>query len=145
MAAAIATSTAVITAGVLVTVMVAFCIGVIGKCFGDTGNHRIVSVSANTAVQLDVCLGKGRLGTAADATADEGIHAKLGKQSCQRAVTASVGINDLCLYNNAVLHIIHFELCGVTKVLEDFSVFVSYCNFYSTFSFVFNCFIDFLN
>ena len=148
MATAIVTSAAVVTAGVLLSVMVvvvAFCIGVVGKCSGDTSNNSIVRVSANTTEQLDACLGKSHLGTAANASADENINAEIGKQACQCAVTASVGVNDFCLYNNAILDIIHLELFGMTEMLEDFSVFVSYCNFHLIISFGFNCFIDFLN
>ena len=148
MTTAIVTSAAVVTAGMLLSmmvVMIAFCVRVIGKGSGNAGSHRIVCIPADTAEQLDACLGKGRLGTAADAAADEGIHTQLGKQSCQRTVTASVGVNDLRLYNGAVLDVVHLELFGVTEVLEDFSVFVSYCNFHFTVSFGFNCFIDFLN
>jgi len=33
----------------------------------------------------------------------------------------------------------------VAKVLEDLSVFVSYCNFHFMFSFAFSNFMDFLN
>ncbi len=133
MPAAIVTSAAVVTAGMLLAVMVvviAFCIGVVGKCSGNTGSNGIVCIPADTAEQLDTCLGKSHLCAAANTSANEDIHAKIRKQSCQRAMAASVGVNDLCLYNDAVPDIIHLELFGVTEMLKDFSVFVGYCNFH---------------
>ena len=148
MIAAIVTAATMVTAGVLLSVMVvviAFCIGVIGKGSGDTGSNRIVCISADTAEQLNTCLGKSHLGAAANTSANEDINAEAGKQPCQCAVTASVCVNDLCLYNGIVLDIIHLELCGMAEVLKDISVFISDCNFHLTVSFVFNCFNDFLN
>ena len=148
MTTAIVTSAAVVTAGMLLSmmvVMIAFCVRVVGKGSGNAGSNRIVCTPTDTAEQLDSCLHKGHLGATANTSANEDIHTEVRKQSCQRAVTASVGVNDLGLYNDAVLDIIHLELCGVAKVLEDFSVFVGYCNFHFTVSFAFNCFIDFLN
>jgi len=148
MIAAIVTSAAVVTAGVPLPVMVvviAFRVRVIGKCSGDTSSYRIVCISADTAEQLDTCLGKSHLGTAADAFANEDINAEAGKQPCQCAMTATVGVKDLFLYNGAVLDSIHLVLCGMAEVLKDFSVFVSYCNFYLDVSFAFSCFNDFLN
>ena len=137
-AAAIVASAAVVTAGMLLSVMVmviAFCIGVIGKRSSNISSNGIVCISADTTEQLDTCLSKGQLGTAADASADEDVNSQAGKQSCQCAVTASVGVNDLCLYYGIVLDIIHLELCGMAEVLEDLSVFVGYCNFHFTVSF----------
>ena len=148
MAAAIVTSAAVVTAGMLLSmmvVMIAFCVRVVGKGSGNAGSNRIVCIPTDTTEQLDTCLHKGHLSTAANASANENINTQIRKQSCQRTMTASVGVNDRCLYNGAVLDIIYLELFGVTEMLEDFSVFVSYCNFQLTVSFAFNCFIDFLN
>ena len=148
MAAAIVTSETVVATGMFLSVMVvviAFCVRVIGKCSGDTSNNSVVRIPADTTEQLDACLRKGHLGTAADASANENINTEIGKQSCQCAVTASIGINDFCLYNGTFLNIIHFELFGMAEMLEDLSVFVSCCNFHFTCSFVFSYFKDFLN
>lgn len=148
MPTAIVTSAAVVTAGMLLSmmvVMIAFCVRVVGKGSGNAGSNRIVCIPTDTTEQLDTCLYKGHLSTAANASANENINTQIRKQSCQRTMTASVGVNDLCLYNGAVLDIIYLKLFGVTEMLEDFSVFVSYCNFHFAVSFGFNCFIDFLN
>ena len=148
MATAVVASAAVVAAGMLLPVMVvviAFCVRVIGKCSGDIGSNCVVCVPADTAEQLDARLSKGHLSAAADAAADENSNAELGKQACQCAVAASVGVDDLCIYNDTVLHIVHLELCGVAEVLKDISVFVGYCNFHVSVSFGFNCFKDFLN
>ena len=148
MAAAIVTATAVVTAGMLLAMMVvviAFCVRVIGKGSGNKSSYRIVRVPGDTTEQLDACLRKGYLGTAADASANENINTEIGKQSCQCAVTASVCINDFCLYNGTVLDIIHFELFSMAEMLEDFSALVSYCNFHLIISFGCNCFMDFRN
>ena len=72
MTAAIGTSATVVTASMLLTVMIvviAFCVWVVGKRSGNTSINSIVCVPADTAEQLDACLCKCHLGTAADTAA----------------------------------------------------------------------------
>ena len=148
MATAVVASAAVVAAGMLLSVMVvviAFCIRVIGKCSGDIGSNCVVCVTADTAEQLDARLSKGHLSAAADAAADENSNAELGKQACQCAVAASVGIYYFCIYDFAILYLVELKLRGMTEVLKDLSVFIGYCNFHLSVSFGFNCFKDFLN
>ena len=45
-----------------------------------------------------------------------------------------VGIYNLCLPDLAIFHIIEFKLLRVSEMLKNLSVFISYSNFYVSFS-----------
>lgn len=100
--------------------------------------HRIISTSADTAEKTNACLRKCILCAAADTAADQGIHPMLHQKSSQCTMSASVGINHFCVHNFAVCNLIDLEFCCVSKVLENLSVFISYCNFHSKISFSIN-------
>lgn len=52
-------------------VMVAFCVGIIGKISADEIFHCMIRVSLYTAKKLNVCLTKRHLRAAADSTANK--------------------------------------------------------------------------
>ena len=54
--------------------------------------------------------GQSRLRTAADASADQSVHAVLHQEACQCAVTAAVGINNFRMDDFAVRCFIKLEL-----------------------------------
>ena len=90
---------AVVTAGVTFLAMrmvmvVTVNIGVVAQTSVEQRAHRRVSVPADTAVELDARFGECCLRTAADASANQSVHAVLHQKACQCAVTAAVGIND---------------------------------------------------
>ena len=89
---------AVATAGVtcfamLVVMVVTVNIGIVAQTSAEQCAHRRVSVPADTAVELDARFGQSRLRTAADASANQSVHAVLHQESCQCAMTTAVGIN----------------------------------------------------
>ena len=49
----------------------------------------------------------------------------------KRAVTASVRVRNLGRNDLTVLYCVDLKLLGVSEVLKDLSVFISYCNFHN--------------
>ena len=103
---------------------------------------RRVRAAGYAAVQLDACRCQRRLGTAANAAADQGVHPQRAQHTCQRAVAVAVAVHHLGGNDLALLHIIELELLCVAEVLEDLSVFIGYRDSHPVFSFApkaFNC------
>ena len=126
-------SAAVISAGMLLSMMVvvvALYVGIKSKrtakqCF-DCGIRR----ATNTAVKFDSCLCQCHLCSAADAAANKSINTERRKKSCQCSVTATIGVNHFTIYNFSAFYCVNPKLLGMTEVLKDLSVFISYCNFH---------------
>ena len=133
---------AVVTAGVtsfavLMVMVVTVNIGIVAQISAEQCVHRCVSVPADTAVELDTRLGQSCLRTAADASANQSVHAVLHQEACQCAVTAAVGVNDFRMDDFAVRSFINLELLGVAEMLKDLTVFIGNCNFNNGISFAF--------
>ena len=131
---------AVVTAGVtsfavLMVMVVTVNIGIVAQISAEQCVHRCVSVPADTAVELDARLGQSCLRTAADASANQSVHAVLHQEACQCAVTAAVGINNFRMSDFAVRNFIKLELFGMAEMLKDLTVFIGNCNFHNGFSF----------
>ena len=131
---------AVVTAGVTsfavrMVMVVTVNIGIVVQTSAEQCVHRCVSVPADTAVELDTRLGQSRLGTAADASANQSVHTVLHQEACQCAVTAAVGINDLRMRDFAVRSFIKLELFSVTEMLKNLTVSIGNCNFHNGISF----------
>ena len=114
---------AVVTAGVtslavFMVMVVTVNIGIVAQISAEQCAHRCVSVPADTAVELDARFGECCLRTAADASANQSVHAVLHQESCQCAVTAAVGVNDFRMSDFAVRSFIKLELLGVTEMLK---------------------------
>ena len=112
---------AVVTAGVtslavLMVMVVTVNIGIVAQISAEQCAHRRVSFSTDTAIELDARFGQCCLCTAADASANQSVHAVLHQEACQCAVTAAVGVNDFRMSDFAVHSFIKLELFGVTAV-----------------------------
>ena len=131
---------AVVTAGVtflavLVVMVGTVNIGIVAQISAEQCAHRRVSVPADTAIELDTRLGQSCLRTAADASANQSVHAVLHQETCQCAVTAAVGINNFRMNDFAVRSFIKLELFGVAEMLKNLTVFIGNCNFHNGISF----------
>ena len=150
-AALVLTATAVFTASVILTVMmvmvVAFGIGIISKVPCNKALYRFVCISVDTAIKLNTGLGKCHLCTAANAAADQHIYIELGKKAGECAMSASVGVDDLCRKNSIPVYGINLELLRVAEMLKNFTITVRYCDFHLmiSFRFVLSLLSDFLN
>ena len=133
---------AVVTAGVtacavLMVVVVAVNIGIIAQISAEQCVHRCVSFSADTAVELDARFGQRCLRSAADAAADQRIHAVLHQKARQGTMAAAVGINDFRMNDLAIRSFIKLKLLGVAEMLENLTIFIGDCNFHNGISFAF--------
>ena len=64
---------------------------------------------------------------APETDADKYINACRIQETCKSAMSLSVCIYNLGVYNFIILDIIHFKLLCVSKMLKNLSVFVCYC------------------
>ena len=113
---------------VVMAVVVAFGIGIILQrtlCQSLCGR---IGRTGNPAVELDPRLSQRILCPHADAAADQCVRLRCFQEAGQCAVPAAVGGNYLLRYNSSTLHIIELELLGVAEMLENLSVFISYCD-----------------
>ena len=150
-AAVVHLATAVFTASVILAVMmvmvVAFGIGIISKVPCNKALYRLVCISCDTAIERNARLGKCRLCAAANAAADQHIHATIRQKTGKCAVSASIGIDYLSGKNFIAINGINLELLRMAKVLKNFTIAISYCDFHLmiSFRFVLSLLSDFLN
>ena len=139
MAAVVSTTviaTVVLALAMCVVVVVAVDVRVIAEISGDESIDSGICITADTTEKANADLCKCHLCTATDAAADQSIDTKLHKESCQRTMTTSVGIDDVCANDLAVGYIVDLKLLGMPEVLENLAVFIGYCNSHSYFSFL---------
>lgn len=108
---------------VLMIVVVTVDVGIKLQLAGKQRTHRLVRTAGYTAVQLDPRRGKCRLGSTANAAADQNVHLKTAQDPRQGAVALPVGVYDLCGQDGSVGNIVDFKLLRVAKVLKDLTLF----------------------
>ena len=133
--ASAAVAAAVVFFAVMVVVVIAFCGRVIVESACCEAFHSLVSITLDAAEQLYARLSQRHLCAAANSSADEHVCAESGKKTCKSAVTAAVGGNNFGGDYLAILHGVELKLLGVTKMLKNLSIFVSYCNFHYNYPF----------
>ena len=92
---------AAMAAAVMTALVVMVCtdgIRVIEQCAVQQRINRRVRAAGNTGIQLDARFCKRRARTAADAAADERIHAVLLQKASQCTVAAAICGRDLCIF-----------------------------------------------
>ena len=150
-AAVVLAATTVFTTSVILAVMmvmvVTFGIGIISKVSCNKALYRLVCISVDTAIELNACLGKCHLRTAANAAADQHIDIELGKKARKCAVSAAIGVDHLSGENFIIGYGINLKLLRVAEMLKNFTIAVSYCDFHLmiSFRFVLSLLSDFLN
>lgn len=150
-AALVLAATTVFTTSVILAVMmvmvVTFGIGIISKVPCNKALYRFVCISVDTAIERNACLGKCHLCATSNAAADQHIDIELGKKARKCAVSASVGVDDLCRKNSIPVYGINLELLRVAEMLKNFTIAISYCDFHLmiSFRFVLSLLSDFLN
>ena len=139
-AGAVAFAVTVTAAGTVmfaVVVMVAVSVGIKGQFPFQQGFHCLVRVSGNAAVKLDSGLGQSVSRAAADAAADQRIHALFFQKAGQGSVSGFAGAYHRGGSDRSFLYFIDFKIFCVSKVLENLSVFIGCRNFFH-FSFLLN-------
>ena len=121
---------------VVMAVVIAFSIGIILQCTLCQSLSGRIGRTGDPAVELDARLGQRSLCAHANAAADQRVHLCGFQKSGQCAVAAAVGGYDLLRDDFPVLHVIELELLRVAEMLEDLSVFISYCDSHISCSFL---------
>jgi len=138
-AAAVAAAAAFMV--VMLTMVVALDVGIVHQISGNQGLHCAICVAGNAAKQPDSRCCQSHLGAAANAAANQNIGIQCCQNASQSTMTAAIGIHHLRGDDLAILHIIDLELLCVAKMLENFSVFIGYCDSHCIFSFRFFIFL----
>ena len=127
---AVAAAGVAMLVGVVVVVAVAAARGLAVLCerTGDKGLDASVAAALGTCVYRDAGLGKRVDSAAADAAADERVHAAVGEQARQGAVAGAAGAHDLLVEHLAVLNVVDLELLAAAKVHKDVAVVVRSCH-----------------
>lgn len=110
--------------------MAAMHIRVICKLSGQISLHRFIRRTGYASTETDSGFGQCRLGPAANAAADQHICLCLCKEAGQRAMPLAIRIDNLCVYDLSVQDIVELKLSGMSKMLKDCSIFISYRNFH---------------
>ena len=129
-------STAVITAGMSpAMVMITGCGIRIGQRTSQQFGHPLVRIAGTARIQLDAGLSQSHLRSAANAAADQTVHAVDLQKTRQGAVAAAIGIYNPGGHNCTVFHFVKLELLCVAKVAEYVPVFIGDCDFHGKTSF----------
>ena len=123
---------------VLMIVMIAFYVRIISESAGKKCFDRSIARAADTSIQLNTCLGKCHLCATADSAANECVNFQILEDCGKRAVSLTVGISNRAACDLSVFYVVNLKLLGVTEVLKDLSVFISYCNFHNSISLIFD-------
>ena len=121
---------AALMGSVPLVVVAAHCIRVIGQSACQQVGHRLVRRPRYAGIELDLRLGQGCSGPAADAAADQRLDAPLTQESSQRPVAAAGGVHHLAGSHRSVFHLIDLESLRVPKMLKDLSILICHCYFH---------------
>ena len=100
----------------VVTMAVAGGLAILCERAGDEGLNTSVAAARGAGIDGDAGLGERVDGAAADAAADERVHAAVGKQARKGAVAGAAGAHDLLVEHLAVLDVVDLELFAAAKV-----------------------------
>ena len=127
-AAVLMARAAVLAAGVIRVVMAAVGrVARLERARQQTLNRRI-RIALHAAVNADAELPERVLRTAADAAADQLVHAVHHQKARQQAVAASGRVEHPAGDDLALLHLIELERGAMAEVLKDLTVLVGNCN-----------------
>lgn len=122
--------------------VIAMHIGIIIQSVFKQCIHSIIACTVYAAKKANACLTERISCTCANAAANERVHMVFGKEKCECAMSASIGVHDLSVYNLAILNIIDFEAFGMSEMLKYASILIchSYSHFYLQVIFIMICF-----
>ena len=117
----------------LAVMMVALRLRIIGQHAAQERLHALVRAAVHARIQLNAGRRQRRARAAADAAADQGVHALRLQKSGQRAVAFALHAHNLLGDDLAVLDLIELELLAVSEVLKHLSVCIRYRDFHGVF------------
>lgn len=127
----------------VVLMVVAAGIRIIIQRSGSKRLCRFISRSLYAGIKLDPGICQSHLCAHADAAANQSINFGGIQKSCQCAIAAAVGVNNLFSCDFSVLNVIQLELLGMSEMLENLSVFISDGDSHCVDFFLHYCLIEF--
>ena len=115
---------------VVMSVMVAMSVGIVFKRSLRESLSGCVSRTLHTCVEFDSGSRESILCAHTDTATNQCINLCRLQESRKSAMTATVCIDDLLVYDLSVLDIIEFESLRMSEMLEDFSAVISNCDFH---------------
>ena len=92
--------------------------------------YCLIRISLSAWTQFNAGLCKCCLSSATDSTTNQNIYVLSCKQSCQCSVSFPIRTDHFTGNHLIIFHFIHFESLCLSKMLENISVVISYCNFH---------------
>lgn len=127
---AAATAFAVFMIMMMVMMITVWLISCIQSACQQSG-YCSICITGNSCINFDISVIQSNSCTHAHAAADQCGDTGLCQVACQRAVAKTI-VSDYFAGNNcAVFYGINLKLFGTSEVLENLTVFVSYCNFHT--------------
>lgn len=117
-----------------VLMVIAVHLGIVPKISFQQCLYCVIGTAAYSAVKRDPYLRKRCLRTAANAAADERIHAVFLQKTSQRAMSAAIGIHYLLLRNGSIFYLINFKLLCMPEMLKYRAIFIRDCYLHFLFS-----------
>ena len=115
-------------------------VGVKDQCAGKISRRSAVSITGDAAAQTDAGLCQRHLCPAANAAAQQHVHAAAHQKAHQCTVPLPVGRDHLSTGDAALLGGVKLELRGVAEVLEHLTVFIRNCDLHNKSSFLYAIF-----
>ncbi len=119
---------------VMLTVVIALNIGIEHQMACKQCFHSFISIAADATKELNANIGQCHLGTATYTAANQHVGMKTVKQFRQGSVAAAVGADNLGGSDLAIFYIVNLKAFSMAEMLEDFTVFIGYCDSHSSFS-----------
>ena len=119
---------AAVVAFTFLMVVIAGHIAILGQSALQQLLHRRIGAAGRACIHRDARLRQRLTCAAADAAANQHLHALSLQKASQRAVALAVGVHHLAAGNLLALRLLQLELLGVAEMLEYIAVFVSNCD-----------------
>jgi len=94
-----------------------------------------IHIAAYAAVQLNARLRQGLFGAAANPAANQRIHLGVLQKTSQGAVPIASSVKNGGRFDFPSFHVVYLETLGMAKMLEYLSIFISYRDSHTVFSF----------
>ena len=114
----------------LVVMVGAAGVGVKDQRAGKISRRSAVSLAGDATAQPDAGLCQCHLCTAADAAAQQHVHAIAHQKAHQCTVPLPIGGDHLGTGNATLLSGVQLELCRVAEVLEHLTIFIRNCDLF---------------
>ena len=113
---------------VAMPMMIASWHGALFKNASQQARYGIVCQSRQSTIQFDALSCKRALGAATNTAAQKNIDIISLKEARQSPMARTLSIDYLHCHDPAVVNVVQFECLSPSKMLENFAIFIRYCN-----------------